>query len=138
MSGEKADLIRLLDSLRKSFASAVEAIDAYLQGLERESVEIRRDGGVYGHLLVKPNELIATPAVGLNIQVAGLAIQRFLIPKVLEGVKRKYGVDYAIESEGGILKTIRLRGVLDRKEVERLIKAFAWAFEKAVAKQKQT
>jgi hypothetical protein len=134
---EKADLAKLLAALRDSLSSAVKAIDAYLQALEPEqaSVEIRRNGGVYGRLLVKPDEIVATPAVGLNIEVAGLAIQRFLIPKVLEGVKRKYGVDYAIESEGGILKAVRLRGKLEQSEVERLTKAFAWAFEKAVAKQ---
>jgi len=136
---EEADLAKLLAALRDSLASAVKAIDSYLQALEPEqaSVEIRRNGGVYGRLAVKPSELVATPAVGLNIEVADHAIQRFLIPKVLEGVKRKYGVDYAIESEGGMLKAVRLKGKLGQAEVERLAKAFAWAFEKAVAKRRR-
>jgi hypothetical protein len=139
MSGEeKADLVKLLTALRGSLASAVEAIDAYLQSLkqEQQSFEIRR-GDVYGRLTVKPGELVATPAVGLSIKVTSPAIQRFLIPKALDGVKRKYGVDYAVESEGGTLKAVRLKGTLDQKEVERLSKAFAWAFEKAVARQRQ-
>ncbi len=133
---EREELVKLLVAIRDAFSSAVEAINAFLQSSEpRQEVEIRRNGGVYGRLVVKPNEAVAVPATGLNIRATDLAIQRFLIPKVLEAVKRKYGVDYAVESEGETLKSVRLKGSLEQKEVEKLAKAFAWAFEKAAARK---
>lgn len=137
LSGEEA-LLKLLKALRSSRSSAVQAIDEYLRAYEKPEeqaiVDIKRNGGIYGRLTVKPGELTAFPAVGLNVEVADLAIQRFLVPKVLDALKRKYGVDYEVESEGGRLKAVRIKGKLEQKDVERLVKAFAWAFEKASSK----
>lgn len=151
MSGEEAlarqlkeeeAMLKLLKALRFSLSSAVQAIDEYLKAYEKPEeqaavVDIKRNGGIYGRLTVKPEELTAVPAVGINVEVADLAIQRFLVPRVLDALKRKYGVDYEVESEGGRLKAVRIKGKLEQKDVERLAKAFAWAFEKASSKAVQ-
>jgi len=132
---EKADVAKLLASLREAFASAAKAIDEYLEKVEAAekypSADITRGGGVYGRLIQKPNEVIAVPAEGLNIAVADVAIQRFLVPKVLDAVKQKHGVEYSLESTNGKLKAVRVKGALEQREIDRLKRALAWAFEKA-------
>lgn len=132
---EESDIVKLLVSLRASFASAVEAIDAYLKAVERAEAypksDITRGDGVYGSLIQKRGEVVAVPAKGLNIAVSAPAIQRFLVPKVLEALKQKYGVEYAVESGNGKLEAVRVKGKLEQREVDKLKRAVAWAFEKA-------
>lgn len=133
--GEEPDIVKLLTSLRASFASVVEAIDSYLKAVEGAEAypksDITRGEGVYGSLIQKPGEVVAVPAKGLNIMVSSLAIQRFLVPKMLEALKRKHGVEYAVESSNGKLKAVRVKGKLEQKEVDKLKRTVAWAFEKA-------
>jgi hypothetical protein len=138
MSGEKTEIAKLLRSLRDSFASAVEAIDAYLrsQGAAEAypAFKISRNGKEYGRLVKRPNELVAYPCEELNIQADSPAIQKFLMLKFLSAMKQKHGVDYTIDSDNGKLTAVRVKGTLEQKEVEKLNRALAWAFEKASQK----
>ncbi len=135
MGEEREELLKLLASLRESFASAAEAIDAYMRAVRRVEAhpksDITRGSGVYGSLIQKPGEIVALPANGLNIAASDPAIQRFLVPRVLDALKRKYGVDYAVEPSNGKLALIRVKGSLEQREVDKLKRAMAWAFEKA-------
>jgi len=141
MSEEKAELVKLLTTLRDSFMTNVEALNNYLQILTPPEagtvIDItNRNGHVYGRIIQKPNELVAVPAENITIGRDDPAVQRFLVPKILEAVKQKYGVNYVIEADNGKIKAFRIVGALDQKTVEELKSPLAWAFEKASARTK--
>ncbi|MEM2045435.1 MAG: hypothetical protein QXO20_04565 [Candidatus Bathyarchaeia archaeon] len=135
---EEPDMVKLLASLRACFASAVEAIDNYLKAVERAEAclksDVMRGADVCWSLIQRQNEVVAVPSKDLDIAASSPAIQRFLVPKVLEALKRKYGVEYSVESGNGKLKAVRVKGKLEQREIDKLKRAIAWAFEKASKK----
>jgi CRISPR/Cas system type I-B associated protein Csh2 (Cas7 group RAMP superfamily) len=141
MNEEKGELVKLLATLRESFTTAAEAINSYLQALAPSEGGVavgiaNRNSHVYGRIIQRPNELVATPAENITVEAEDPAIQRFLIPKVLNALKQKHGVDYAVESGNGKLKAVRIKGALNQQDVDKLKSALAWAFEKASARAK--
>jgi hypothetical protein len=135
MSEEK--VLRALVSIADGFENlgnlAVELRALVGEITETGTVDHLRDknGGLLAHI-VESNigETTILPVESLGIKVADPAVQRFLIPRVLEKLIEKHGIDYKIEAQQELLRAIKMKG-LNEEQLKELKNPLAWTLEKA-------
>jgi hypothetical protein len=79
-------------------------------------------------------ETTVMPVHSLEIKVSDPAIQRFLIPRVLEKLREKHEINYEIEAHWDLLRAIKIKG-LTQEQLEELKKPLAWTLEKASSRE---
>lgn len=75
-------------------------------------------------------EITILPVESLGIKVADPAVERFFIPRVLEKLREKHGVNYKIETKQDHLRAIKIKG-LTKEQLKELQSPLAWTLEKA-------
>ncbi len=135
MSEEK--VLRALVSIADGFENlgnlAVELRALVGEITETGTVEHLTDktGGLLARI-VESNigETTILPVESLEIKVADPAVQRFLIPRVLEKLTEKHGITYKIEAQQDLLRAIKIKG-LNEEQLKELKNPLAWTLEKA-------
>ena len=133
--------LRAVLAVRNGLAAIVEELNTILGEMgprppttaaAKATMHVRdRDGNLYARILHGPGETVILPVESLQIEASDPALERFLIPRILEAFKEKHGVEYSIGEREGLLKEIRLKGRLEEKQLKDLVKALEWTFEKA-------
>jgi len=94
-----------------------------------------KTGGLLARIVESDRgEITILPVESLGIKVADPAVERFFIPRVLEKLREKHGVNYEIETQQNLLKAIKIKG-LNEGQLEELKKPLAWALEKAAHRE---
>lgn len=88
-------------------------------------------GRLLARVFESTDKLTIMPLETLQVKADDPAVQRFLIPKVLERLKEKKELNYAFEADYGFLKVIRVEGKLSSEDKAGLRRAVAWTLEKA-------
>jgi len=135
MSEEK--VLRALVSIADGFENlgnlAVELRALVCEIAETGTVEHLTDktGGLLARIIESDiGETTVLPVESLGIKVADPAVQRFLIPRVLEKLREKHGINYKIETQQDLLRAIKIKG-LSEEQLKELKKPLAWTLEKA-------
>ena len=135
MSEEK--LLKAIVSIAEGFEN-LGSLAAELKAIVGEITET----GTVEHLTNKTGSLLARiiesdigettilPVHSLTIKVSDPAIQRFLIPRVLEKLREKHEINYEIEAHRDLLRAIKIKG-LTQEQLEELKKPLAWTLDKA-------
>jgi len=75
-------------------------------------------------------DITILPVESLEIKATDPAVERFFIPRVLEKLTEKHGVNYKIETQQNLLRAIKIKG-LNEEQLEELKKPLTWTLEKA-------
>ncbi|MDK2372605.1 MAG: hypothetical protein QI197_04435, partial [Candidatus Korarchaeota archaeon] len=68
------------------------------------------------------------------VRVDDPAFDHFLVKKVLEGIKSKYGIEYELEEDDGYCTAILLSERLGNEEYKKLVRAIHWTVSRAEEK----
>jgi hypothetical protein len=135
MSEEKIlkAIVNIADGFENLGNLAVELRALVGEIAETDTVEHLTDkkGGLLARI-VESNmgETTILPVESLGIKVADPAVQRFLIPRVLEKLTEKHGIIYKIEAQQELLRAIKIKG-LSEEHLKELKNPLAWTLEKA-------
>lgn len=117
----------------KGFLEALEATPQPIQ--ETPEAEFLSKGSqVYARILKDKNEVGIYPIESLQIKVNDAAIS-WLQNKVFEKAAAKHGFQYQFVNRDGFLEAIKVRGQVSQEEIDKLLNATKWAFEKASNRQ---
>jgi hypothetical protein len=135
MSVEKVlrALVSIADGLENLGNLAVELKALVGEITETGTVEHLTDkkGGLLARIVESDmGETTVLPVESLGIKVADPAVQRFLVPRVLEKLREKHGIDYKIEAQQDLLRAIKIKG-LSEEQLKELRNPLAWTLEKA-------
>ncbi len=90
-----------------------------------------KTGGLLARIVESDRgDITILPVESLGIKVADPAVERFFIPRVLEKLREKHGVNYKIETQQNLLRAIKIKE-LNKEQLEELKKPLAWTLEKA-------
>ncbi len=95
-----------------------------------------KTGGLLARIVESDmGEITILPVESLGIKVADPAVERFFIPRILEELREKHGVNYKIETQQDLLRAIKIKG-LTEEQLEELKSPLAWTLEKASKRKK--
>ena len=130
MSLELTQLLEAVSTIRDELKELVEKLDLILGSARIDTLK-SRDGGALGKAYLMCGSATIIPTV--PVAEGDPAVTRFLIPKVLERMKAKYGIEYTVENRDGKLRRLTVLNV-PQAEYEKLKRAVEWALEKASAR----
>jgi len=130
MSLELTQLLEAVSTIRDELKELVEKLDLILGSARIDTLK-SRDGKVLGKAYLMCGSATIIPTV--PVAEGDPAVTRFLIPKVLERMKAKYGIEYTVENRDGKLRRLTVLNV-PQAEYEKLKRAVEWALEKASAR----
>jgi len=130
MSLELTQLLEAVSTIRDELKELVEKLDLILGSARIDTLK-SRDGEALGKAYLMNRSATIIPTV--PVAEGDPAVTRFLIPKVLERMKAKYGIEYDVENRDGKLRRLTVLNV-PQAEYEKLKRAVEWALEKASAR----
>ena len=125
-----------LSKLSEELKATITLIDTILEKrtpAKPESVEnlIDKTGEkLLAEIILNDDTVTITTVQKLQVKANDPALRRFLLPSVLDKLKKKHGVEYYVETKGELLHRIVLKN-MPEGEWERIEGAVRWTFEKA-------
>lgn len=129
-------LIQKLIETRENEIQELKTFLASLNEMPKEIIEtpeaefLHKGDTLYARLLRKQGEISIFPVESLQIKADDMAI-KWLQKKVFEKAALKHGFKFEFLNRNGLLSTIRIHGLKDEHEIEKLLNATTWALEKA-------
>ncbi|RLI82362.1 hypothetical protein DRP04_04125 [Archaeoglobales archaeon] len=135
----KEAILILISHLKDWLHQGLEILSEFQQAVEStpsaiiespESEFLAKGSQVYARILKDKNEVGIYPIESLQIKVNDAAIS-WLQNKVFEKAAAKHGFQYQFVNRDGFLEAIKVRGQVSQEEIDKLLNATKWAFEKA-------
>lgn len=121
------------ESLRKLLKTIEESPKEILETPNADF--LARGSQVYARILKCNGELSIFPIESLQIKINDKAIV-WLRNKVYSRASEKHGFKFEFVDRNGLLSTIKIHGLTNEAEIEKLLKATLWALEKASERAK--
>lgn len=126
-------LFKVVLAFREGLNRVVEELNSILAEYTPSGIDqiTDRAGRLLADVFEFPDRVTIMPLETLRVKADDPAVQRFLIPRVLERLREKKGLNYTVEADYGFLKAITIDCQLTPEDEARLKRAVAWTLEKA-------
>jgi len=127
-----AKLIELKEQELTQLKQFLETLNATPEAIIEtpEAQFLSKGSKVYARILKGNNEIGIYPIESLQVKVNDATIS-WLQNKVFEKAAAKHGFQYQFVNRDGFLEAIKVHGQLSQEEIDKLLNATKWAFEKA-------
>jgi len=126
------NILEVVAVIRDELKELAEKLDLMLESVQMD-ILTSRDGKVLAKTFRSNNSLTVILDENVKVGEGDIAIKHFLIPKVLERMKEKYQIEYSFEYRERLLGSLKVTGLPEGEE-EKLKRAIAWTFEKAITR----
>lgn len=128
-----------LEKIKAIIASHLEQAAQEIRGLVQphggfstpDAESLTSNGQLVVRIQKVDNETRFLPVESLRIKKDVGTIKGFLVPKILENLKKKHGLNYQILGKGDLLKAVVVYGPIAGKQLKELKSGVAWAFHRA-------
>ena len=132
MSSKEENILEAVAAVRDELKELADKLDLILESAQID-ILTSRDGKILAKTFRHNNSLTVILDKNVKVGEGDIAIQHFLIPKVLERMKEKHQIQYSFEYRERLLGSLKVTGLPEGEE-EKLKRAVAWTFEKAITR----